>query len=182
MKLHPNAHEILLSMYNRYIDTGDMQEQINYSSDPLKKKAQVAAVNALLAANYVTQSIASCSFTKLQLTRDGIDYFDSPVQASVSQITYNFSGSIQNSIVGSQASAALNVNADISEIKSLIQSVQESDRATLSSLLETLETLKEKKELPRGFLAKFNKVLSDYPKICDSVSSFLMKFVLNACL
>lgn len=182
MTLLEPAESLLKDLYQHYQRTGRLQAQLNFSDDPEEKSRQHVNVEQLVLAGYVQKAASAAGFVVLKLTKAGIDYFESPSvapQPQSSVFNFHFSGDVNNSIFGNQENATINIHSELDNIEKLIAQIDGPDRSLLSTLPNELSKLQESKEVQEGCLAKFNRVLTKYPKLFDSVGSVLTKFVLG---
>lgn len=87
---------------------------------------------------------------------------------------------IEGSIIGTQASATVNLNGQIQQMKKDISESSSSDKEELMQIISLLEQLQSSKEpIPRGFLAKFSAVLERNSWITGSIAGFLLNLLLT---
>ena len=67
---------------------------------------------------------------------------------------------IENSIIGTQTNATINLNAELQKLKSDIDSSNSPDKEELYQIISLLEELKNSQEpIPKGFLSKFSAII-----------------------
>lgn len=179
MNLQKPAQELLSKIYQNYQETGDLQYGLVYSDDAREKQHEIRIVDQLVLAGLIQETLAAVGFTQLKLTKKGIDYFEETIQPQPQIFNINVSGNVENSILGSQTNAAINIGADIAQIESLISLIPGPDRELLSSLPQELSDIQKTKEIKAGVLSKFNGALTKYPKLFDSLGALLAKFALG---
>ncbi len=179
MKLLKPAQQMLTNIYQHYQETGDLSFGLMYSEDMHEKQREIQMVDQLVLAGFVEEIAPACGFTELKLTRAGIEYFEETLQPQPQVITFNVTGPVQNSILGSQNNASIQIASDLETIKSLISSISGPDHDLLAKLPHELSQAQEEKQLKAGSLSKFTDVLMKYPKVFDAVGALLTKFVLG---
>ena len=179
MKLMKPAQQMLTEIYQHYQKTGDLSFGLLYSEDMCEKQREIQTVDQLVLAELVEEIAPACGFTELKLTRAGIEYFEETLQPQPQVINFNVSGNVQNSILGNQSNAVINIGADLAQIKSLISAIDGPDRELLSPLPQELSEIQKTKVVKAGCLSRFNEVLVKYPKLFDSVGSLLTKLALG---
>lgn len=181
MELTSCAKRILLECYAHYQKTGSLEYQHNYSDALTEKRNEISALQQLVLAEKIEEIAPACAFSILKLTRAGIEYCENsmsePEQPQV--LNFNISGNVENSILGNQTHAVINLGVDIEQIKELVAQINEDDRQKLSSLPEELSKIQSDQNIKKVSLARFDGTLKKYPKIFDAVASFLMKFALE---
>ena len=143
MKLKESARTLLEEIYRHYQETGDLTVQLTYSENPLEKRAELQSIEQLSLADYVVQVAPASGWTTLKLTKAGIDYIEGsvPPQAPVVN-NFHVAGNVENSILGNQNNATINVGSELSQIESLLASISGPDKALLSSLPQELAEIK----------------------------------------
>ena len=181
MKLKESARTLLEEIYRHYQETGDLTVQLTYSENPLEKRAELQSIEQLSLADYVVQVAPASGWTTLKLTKAGIDYIEGsvPPQAPVVN-NFHVAGNVENSILGNQNNATINVGSELSQIESLLASISGPDKALLSSLPQELAEIKRQKTVEAGALSKFSGMLGKYPKLFDLVGSLLVKLALGS--
>ena len=87
---------------------------------------------------------------------------------------------IENSIIGTQTNATINLNAELQKLKSDIDSSNSPDKEELYQIISLLEELKNSQEpIPKGFLSKFSAVMQRNSWISGSVAGFLLNLFLH---
>ena len=174
MKLKESAQTLLEEIYRHYQETGDLTVQLTYAEDPLEKRAQLQSIEQLSLADFVVQVAPASGWTTLKLTKDGIDYIEGPVQPQAPVVNnFHVAGNVENSILGNQSNATINVG-------SVLASISGPDKALLSSLPQELAEIEKQKTVKAGALSKFSDMLGKYPKLFDLVGSLLVKLALGS--
>lgn len=179
MNLRQPAQELLTEIYRNYQETGELEWGLTYSEDVKEKHREIQTIHQLVLAGLVEEIAPALGFTLLKLTRNGIEYFEENNQPQPSVMNINVSGNVENSILGNQTNATINIGADLAQIESLISAINGPDRDLLSTLPQELSEIQKTKEVKAGCLSKFNGVLTKYPKLFESVSSLLIKLALG---
>lgn len=87
---------------------------------------------------------------------------------------------IENSIIGTQANATINLNGQIQKMKKDIAESSSSDKEELMQIVSLLEQLQNSKEpIPRGILSKFSAVMERNSWISGSIAGFLLNLLLT---
>lgn len=102
-------------------------------------------------------------------------------QSKPSNPTFSINATtIENSIIGTQANATINLNAQLQKLRSDIDSSDSSDKEELHQIISLLEELKNGQEpVSKGFLSKFSAVMQRNAWISGSVAGFLLNLFLN---
>ena len=179
MKLPKPAQEMLAKIYQNYQETGELSCGFVYSKDMHEKRREIQTIEQLVLAKLVEEIAPACGFTDLKLTLAGIEYFEETIQPQPQVINFNVAGNVQNSILGSQNNASINIGSDLEQIKTLISAISGPDQALLSTLPKELSEVQESKQVKAVVLSKFSEVLMKYPKVFDAVGSLLTKLALG---
>lgn len=87
---------------------------------------------------------------------------------------------IENSIIGTQANAAISLNSQLQMLRSDIDSSNSSDKEELHQIVSLLEEMKSNHDsVPKGFLSKFSAVMERNSWITGSIASFLLNLFLH---
>lgn len=87
---------------------------------------------------------------------------------------------IENSIIGTQTNATINLNSQLQKLRSDIDSSDSPDKEELHQIISLLEELKNGQEpVPKGFLSKFSAVMQRNSWISGSVAGFLLNLFLH---
>lgn len=94
---------------------------------------------------------------------------------------YNINAnSIDNSIIGNQSNAVININTQLDKIKSDIENSSSTDKEELLKIVKLLEEIISKQEpVKKGFLYKFSEVLQRNSWITGSIASLLLNMFLS---
>lgn len=87
---------------------------------------------------------------------------------------------IENSIIGTQLNATINLNDQIQNMKNDILNSLSSDKTELLKIVSLLEEIKNNKEpVSKGFLSKFSAVMERNSWITGSIASYLLSVFLT---
>lgn len=87
---------------------------------------------------------------------------------------------IENSIIGTQLNATINLNKQIEQLKDTVLRSTSSDKEELLKIISSLEDLKNNQEsIPKGFLAKFSETLAKNSWITTPIANFLLSLFLS---
>lgn len=179
MKLLKPAQQMLTELYQHYQETGDLSFGFLYSEDPKEKRREIQTIEQLALAGFIEETAPAFGSTELKLTRSGIEYFEETLQPQPQVINFNVSGNVENSILGNQTNASINMGTDLGQIEALISSISGPDHELLTTLTKELTEIQNTKNLKAGSLSKFGSVLTKYPKLFDSVGALLAKLALG---
>ena len=179
MKLLKPAQELLAELYENYQETGSLDAHLSYSNAYEEKRSEIQVIEQLVLAGLVKEIAPTLGGTTLQLTRAGIDYFEETCEQQPPVVTFNVSGNVENSILGSQTHATINVGADLTQLKLLIDAIDGPDKEQLAPLPEALADMQKGGQVKQGALARFSGVLTKYPKVFDTVGGLLAKLALG---
>lgn len=80
---------------------------------------------------------------------------------------------IENSIIGNQSSAIINLSNDLEQIRQMIDESSSSDKVELHQLVDLLEShSKSTESIPKGFLSKFSTVMQKILGLQDRLLAF----------
>lgn len=87
---------------------------------------------------------------------------------------------IENSIIGTQVNATINLNKQIEQLKNDVLHSNSSDKEELLKVISLLEDLKNnQKPVPKGVLSKFSSTLARNSWIASPIANFLLSLCLN---
>lgn len=87
---------------------------------------------------------------------------------------------IENSIIGTQTNATINLNTQLQKLRSDIDSSNSLDKEELHQIVSMLEELSKSKEpVPRNIFSRFSAVMERNSWIARSIASFLLNLFLN---
>lgn len=119
------------------------------------------------------------------VTSKGLSYFDDKdayekrQPTNVAQQVFNI-GSAENSIIGSQQTATINVVLTIEEFNKKIDTAEEADKPELRALSDTLSKYGDGSETPaKGALSRFGDLITKYRWIPETVAQVLIAWLTN---
>lgn len=87
---------------------------------------------------------------------------------------------IENSIIGTQSNATINMNEQIQKLRDEIAESSSKDKDELLQIISLLEDIKSSnKPVPKGIFSKFSAVMERNSWISGSIASFLLSLFLN---
>lgn len=102
-------------------------------------------------------------------------------QSKQSNTTFSINATtIENSIIGTQANATINLNMQLQQLRSDIDGSDSSDKEELHQIVSMLEELNKSKDpVPRNIFSKFSAVMERNSWITGSIASFLLNLFLH---
>lgn len=89
---------------------------------------------------------------------------------------------IENTIIGNQTNATINLDNFLSKMKREIESSNSNDKKELLEIVSLLKEINQSnKPIEKGFLSKFSDVMERNSWITSSVSGFLLNLFLTQC-
>lgn len=87
---------------------------------------------------------------------------------------------IENSIIGNQTNATINLNSQLEEMRNMVNQLSSSDKNELLEIISLLEEIKNSNEpVKKGFLYKFSSVMERNSWITGSIAGFLLNLFLG---
>lgn len=87
---------------------------------------------------------------------------------------------IENSIIGNQSTATINLNSQLQKMKNDIENSSSADKDELLQMIHLLEEIKDNQEpVPKGFLSKFSATMERNSWISSPVAGFLLTLFLH---
>ena len=104
-----------------------------------------------------------------------------PLDSACCANTFNISGDVQGSVIGTHNTAQLTNTLDFRSIEQRIEREGGDDKAEMKEALEEIRSLLESGEsLERGEFSRFGEFMRRYPWFADFVTSALAGFATQA--
>lgn len=102
-------------------------------------------------------------------------------QSKQSNPTFSINATtIENSIIGTQTNATINLNMQLQQLRDDIDGSDSSDKEELYQIISMLEELSKNKEpVPRNIFSRFSAVMERNSWIAGSIASFLLNLFLH---
>lgn len=108
-------------------------------------------------------------------------FYESEYQFQKQNATSSFvinADKIENSIIGTQSSAIINLNEELSKMESDIKNSNSNDKEELLQIISLLRDLKESQSpIQKGIFAKFSSVMERNSWITGSIAGFLLSLL-----